>query len=279
VFDARITTDWPKEVVDALNDVRLGDVIPWPADTAYVTTDKHVLYGDSSGEEGPPTGGQFAVALEPAPEFAVITSQTCDIDEQGMPRRKPWIQYAPLIRTSDAPRRGLNTWPLDGAGLPEGDWYADLRIEGCAEKNILVGLTPVRGFASEDKADAFGRHLGHLKARPALANHLVETVSEHLRQHRKAATKGQRNMMAREVSEVRLDITHGSRMKPQAVRVVVLHTAHPTPAMKTWFDEWYDAARPDAAAKGIELHAVHHVDASQLDYLAVKDLIVLDLSG
>lgn len=279
MFDARIRPDWPKEVVDALNDLRLGDVIPWPADTAYVTTDQHVLYGDSAQEEGAPAGTQFIVALEPAPELAVITSQTCDIDEQGTTRRKPWIQYAPLIRASDAPRRGLNTWPLDGGALPEGDWYADLRIEGCAEKSILVGLTPIRGFSSEEKADAFGRHLGHLRARPALANHLVETVSEHLRQHRKAATGGQRKMMAREVAEVRLDITRGSRMKPQAVRVVVLHNAEPAPAMKTWFDEWYDVARPEAAAKGIELHAVHHVNASQLDYLAVKDLIVLDLSG
>jgi hypothetical protein len=40
---------------------------------------------------------QFAVALEPAPELAVITSQTCDIDEQGLPRRKPWIQCARLV--------------------------------------------------------------------------------------------------------------------------------------------------------------------------------------
>jgi hypothetical protein len=44
-------------------------------------------------------------------------------------------------------------------------------------------------------------------------------------------------------------------------------------------NEWYDIARPEAAAKDIELHAVHHVDASRLDYLAVRDLIVLDLSG
>jgi hypothetical protein len=140
VFDARIIPDWPEEVVRALEDVRQGDVIPWPADTAYITTDLNVLYGESSGEEGPVPGAQFAMALEPAPQLAVITSQTCDIDEQGLPRRKPWIQYAPLVSTSDAPRRGLNTWPLDGTGLPDGDWYADLRIEGCAEKNTLVGV-------------------------------------------------------------------------------------------------------------------------------------------
>jgi hypothetical protein len=32
-------------------------------------------------------------------------------------------------------------------------------------------------------------------------------------------------------------------------------------------------------AVDIELHAVHHVDASRLDYIAVKDLITLELSG
>ncbi len=279
MFDPRIAPEWPKEVIDALDDLRQGDVIPWPVDTAYVTTDENVLYGGQDGEIAPSTGAQFAVALEPSPELAVITSQTCDIDEQGLPRRKPWIQYAPLVKASDAPRRGLSTWPLDGPELPAGEWYVDLRIEGCAEKNVLVGLKPIRGFSSEEKADAFGHHLGHLRARPALANRLVETVTEHLRQYRKAATKGQRNAMMREVVEVRLDITDGSRMKPHAVRLVVLHQAKPTDAMREWFEEWYDAARPDAAAVDIELHAVHHVDASRLEYVGIKDLIILNLSG
>ncbi len=85
--------------------------------------------------------------------------------------------------------------------------------------------------------------------------------------------------MRREVIEVRLDITDGTRLKPHAVRLVVLHRAEPTDAMTAWFEEWYDAARPDAAAADIELHAVHHVDASRLDYVAVKDLLILDLSG
>jgi len=161
VFDARIVPEWPEEVIDALEDLRQGDVIPWPADTSYVTTDQHVLYGEPFAE-GAPTGAQFAVALEPAPELAVITTQTCDVDEQGLPRRKPWIQYAPLVRTSDGPGRGLSIWPLDGPKLPAGEWYADLRIEGCAEKNVLVGLKPIRGFSSEGKADEFGRHLGQL---------------------------------------------------------------------------------------------------------------------
>jgi hypothetical protein len=279
VFDRRIAPEWPKEVIDALEDLRQGDVIPWSADTAYVTTDQHVLYGDQEGEAGQSAGEQFAVALEPAPELAVITSQTCDIDEAGLPRRKPWIQYAPLVKTSDTPRRGLATWPLDGPELPNGGWYADLRIEGCAEKNVLVGLRPIRGFSSEEKAEAFGLHLGHLRARPTLAIHLVETVSEHLRQYRKAATESQRKAMRREVVEVRLDITDGTRLMPHAVRLVVLHRGEPTDAMKAWFEEWYDVARPDAVAAHIELHAVHHVDASQLDYVAVKDLLILDLSG
>ncbi len=279
MFDRRIAQEWPKEVIDALDDLRQGDVIPWPADTAYVSTDQHVIYGEQESEAGQSTGEQFAVALEPAPDLAVVTSQTCDVDEAGLPRRKPWIQYAPLVRTSDAPRRGLATWPLDGPELPDGEWYADLRIEGCAEKNVLVGLSPIRGFSSEEKAEAFGLHLGHLRARPTLANHLVETVTEHLRQCRKAATTAQRKAMRREVIEVRLDITDGTRLKPHAVRLVVLHRAEPTDAMTAWFEEWYDAARPDAAAADIELHAVHHVDASRLDYVAVKDLLILDLSG
>jgi hypothetical protein len=279
VFDSRINPDWPKEVIDALGDLRQGDVIPWPADTAYITTDEHVLYGETPAGDELPTGAQFAIALDPAPQLAVITSQTCDIDEQGLPRRKPWIQYAPMFRTIDAPRRGLYTWPLGGEQLPDGEWYADLRIEGSAEKNVLVGVEPIRGFSTEADADAFGRHLGHLRSRPALANHLVETITEHLRQFRKDTTEGKRKRFRREVVEVRLDITDGSRMEPHAVRIVVLHKGDATVEMQEWFGEWYDDARHEAAGKGIELHAVHHVNARELDYVAIKDLLILDLSG
>jgi hypothetical protein len=100
VLDARIIDPWPQEVVDALNDLRQGDVIPWPPDTAYVTTDRHILYGDQPEGDTDATGAQELVALDPAPELAVITSQTCDIDEEGRPRRKPWILYAPLFKAS-----------------------------------------------------------------------------------------------------------------------------------------------------------------------------------
>lgn len=279
MFDARIIDPWPKDVVEALDDLRQGDVIPWPPDTAYVTTDRHVLYGDQPDDNAETTGEQELAALDPAPELAVITSQTCDIDEQGLPRRKPWIQYAPLFKVSEDTRLGLTTFELDGPDLPDGEWYADLRIEGCAEKSILAGMTPIRGFATERDADRFGEHLGHLRARPALANHLIDTVTEHLRQYRKNASKGKRNMLKREIAEVRLDIQDGSRMEPHAVRLVALHSGEPRDETKEWFAEWFDAAREAAAAAEIELHAVHHVDATALDYPAIKDSVIVDLSG
>lgn len=244
-----------------------------------MTMNAHVIYGEASDSDEADLYDRFPVALEPAPSLAVITSQTCDIDEQGIPRRKPWVQYAPLFDASDAPRRGLYTWPLDGSGLPAGEWYADLRMEGCAEKNALIGFTPIRGFASELRADEFGRHLGRLRSRPALANHLVETVTEHLRQFRKGASNGVRRRIRREVAEARLDIADGSRMEPRAVRVVVIHGGEPSDELREWFDEWYDAARLPAGEKGIELHAVRHVNGVNLNYLEVKDLITIDLSG
>lgn len=277
MFDARITDPWPDEVVGALDDLRQGDVIPWPPDTAYVTTDRHVLYGDQPA--GDPTGEHELAALDPPPEFAVITSQTCDIDEDGRPRRKPWIQYAPVFEVSEDTRLGLTTFELDGPDLPDGEWYADMRFEGCAEKSILVGMTPIRGFATEEQADRFGQHIGHLRARPALATHLVETVTEHLRQYRKNSSKGKRNMLKREVVEVRLDIQDGTRMQPRAVRVVVLHDGEPSKDATEWFGEWWDEAREAAGAAEIELHAVLHLDARSLDYPAVKDLVPVDSSG
>jgi hypothetical protein len=140
-------------------------------------------------------------------------------------------------------------------------------------------MTPIRGFATETQADRFGQHLGHLRARPALATHLVEAVTEHLRQYRKRATKGKRNMLKREIVEVRLDIQDGSRMEPRAVRVVVLHDGEPGEDARDWFGKWWDEAREAAEAANISLQAVHHVDARALDYPAIKDLVIVDLSG
>ena len=68
-------------------------------------------------------------------------------------------------------------------------------------------------------------------------------------------------------------------MEPRAVRMVVLHTGEPSAAAREWFGEWYDAAREAAEAEGISLQAVHHVDATALNYPAIKDLVIVDLSG
>ena len=239
-----------------------------------------MLYGEQPEPDADTTGQQELVALDPPPELAVITTQTCDVDEQGEIRRKPWIQYAPLFKVAENSRPGgLNTFALDGPDLPAGEWYVDLRFEGSAEKNVMVGVQAVRGFDTEAAADRFGHHLGHLRARPALANHLVETVTEHLRQFRKNTTSGKRKRLRREVAEVRLDIQDGTRMKPRAVRIVVLHTGEPSEATMEWFGEWWDEARVAAKATDIELHAVLHLDATKLDYLAIKDLVIIDISG
>jgi hypothetical protein len=116
VFDGRIIDPWPTEVVEALDDLRQGDVIPWPIDTAYVTTDRFVLYGQQPEPDAQSSGEQELVALDPPPELAVITTQTCDVDEQGHIRRKPWIQYAPCSRRRRTRASGACT-PLPLMGL------------------------------------------------------------------------------------------------------------------------------------------------------------------
>ena len=53
---------------------------------------------------------------------------------------------------------------------------ADLRIELPLEKSLLAGRVPIRGFATEEQENTFGRLLGTRRARAALANELVDTV-------------------------------------------------------------------------------------------------------
>ncbi len=113
------------------------------------------------------------------PEWGIITTQTCDLEEQGTPVQ-PWFAVSPVYQLADNPEAAKLAGKqyvvrLSNPAL-NGTWIADLRIEVPVEKSFLAGKAPVAGFSDGKAAEEFGIRLGRPRARSAFANELSNEV-------------------------------------------------------------------------------------------------------
>jgi hypothetical protein len=284
VIDRSIGRPWPQEVAQALERFKQGDLIERPPFFYGVRPGIRVWSpGEDEGEDEPADDGSQVDELHPddSPPLGIITTQTCDLCEQGLPSQ-PWLQVSPVYRlegTDDEQDKLLEKAyivELTGADLPSGRWVADLRIELPLEKTALVAKEPIPGFASEEEADSFANRLGVRRARAALANDLVESVIRLIRK-RKANNKRRSEEVWAELYKLGLLIEAGSRLKPIAVRLHVISLSDPSDRLKDWFAKWEDKARLEAGEVGITLHTTRHHDATNMDVRLADRLIDLDI--
>jgi hypothetical protein len=197
VIDRHLERRWPPEVTQALDRFKQGDLIERPPFFFGAPPEPRIW--DVGEVDDDPAGDASQInELHPddGPPFGVITTQTCDLAEQGPPTQ-PWFQVSPVYALEgDAASQAESLRKnyiiaLTGSGLGAGTWVADLRIELPLEKTFLAGRIPICGFETEDEAEGFGRALGERRARAALANDLVESITGLLRR-RKANNKSAR---------------------------------------------------------------------------------------
>ena|SRR5579884_2927591 len=142
---------WPQDVLDALPAFRLGTIVEGV---------RFPFYGAHAGglplayppedaviaAEQPATRdlGFLEYELDTAdgdPPRGVITSQTCDVCEEGTPLQ-PWVQVSPLqLLPDDYAGQTLPAF-LYRANPPDlrpGVWVIDLRIEVAIEKDRAAG--------------------------------------------------------------------------------------------------------------------------------------------
>ncbi|MDP8942914.1 MAG: hypothetical protein M3N16_02155 [Actinomycetota bacterium] len=282
MIDRHIERPWPEDVLQALERFKQGDLIERPPFFYGVRPGTRVWSMEDEAHD-PADGGSQVEELHPddGPSFGIITSQTCDLNEQGPPTQ-PWLQVSPvyLLEGTEADQEKLlqkaYIVELTGTDLPLGRWVADLRIELPLEKTALVGREPIPGFASETEADSFARRLGVRRARAALANELVETVVRLIRK-RKANNKRRSEEVWTELYKLGLQIEEGTRLKPVAVRLHVISSDEPSDRVTNWFEQWEDKARLDAAEVGITLHTTRHHNARNMDVRLADRLIDLDM--
>jgi hypothetical protein len=287
VINRHIRRPWPHEIQRILDDLRQGDVVSKPP--FFYAHGGPIRLWEMPGSEEPAADEEEDLAsqveeLHPddGPPLGIITTQTCDIGEQGAPSQ-PWLQVSPVYLLPNDPadaERMLakhSTVELDGPILPVGRWIADLRIEFPIEKSWLVDQVPVRGFRSESCAEAFGVQLGRRRARPALANALVDNVTSLIRRRKKAKPgRGKTRDVWQRVHRVMIEIEGGTRLTPAAVRLHVLTVAEPPENVLEWFAAWEDEARLAAEGAGIELHMTHFHDACHINLHEYDRWVELD---
>lgn len=287
MIDSYHRRPWPDKVLEALGRFKQGDVMEKPAFFYAIATGGRIWGPDEEDEEEPDDPDDRSQVAEwhaeDSPQFGIITTQTCDILEQGEPAQ-PWVQISPVYRleeddSAENQERLLSKAyivELNGPDLPDGRWVADLRIELPVEKSVLAGMKPIAGFATEDEADDFGRRLGVRRARPALADELVRNVTR-LIGRRKTNNKPRSAAVWAELYKLGLQIEEGTRFKPLAVRLHVITAEEPSELVREWFAAWEDAARAKAQAVGITLHTTRHHDARSMDVILADRLIDLDI--
>ena len=285
MIDRHLRDPWPEGVAEACGHFKQGDLIERPPLFYGVSSGSRIWGADDEGEaDDPEDEGSRVDELHPdeSPPFGIITTQTCDVSEQGRPTQ-PWLQVSPVYRLEGEAEDQAHLLSkayiveLSGLDLPKGRWVADLRIEVPLEKTVLMGRAPIAGFGSEDEANDFARVLGVRRARAALANELVETVIRLIRK-KKANNKARAARVWDELYKLGLQIEEGSRLKPSAVRLHVVCAGDPSALVRGWFAEWEDRARHEAAGADITLLPTGHHDARSMDVMLADRLIELDIS-
>lgn len=203
----------------------------------------------------------------PDARYGVITSQTCDLAEEGSPRQ-PCFQASPVVRMDAASTRNrilpMYLAPLEPPDLPSGQWVADLRIEVPIEKTFLVGKRPIRGFGDEQGYLEFAGLLGRRRDRAAIATELVEAVARTLRR-RMANSAGFKNALRDHVRNIRLAIEGGPRLNPTIARVHFVGRDGPVPSdVREKLDTWFVVAYQEADAAGIKLLPNEFHDGTQM---------------
>jgi len=280
---------WPPEIKQAADLFKQGHLIEKPPFFFAAAPTTRVWGSDPDSAQDEEKGGAGAaeeplvlqLGPEECPEYGMLTSQTCDIG--GLSAEKhPWVQVAPVFHVEptevDSFSQRLYAMRLTAPKFADGRWFVDLRVEFPLEKGLLVGRTPIEAFADEKGYLDFARRLGLRRERAALADSLVEVVCGGIKAKREADRGKARAVWDQlQAGGLRLSVVEGGRLDPKQARLHVVTKGEADKDARSWFDEWYDAARPDAAAHGFALLATEFLDGTAVDAEHYRSLIDLGL--
>lgn len=275
------------EAIEAANSFRQGHLVEVPglfyaanlADSIWQPSYDMAAEAEAAGDE---LGTELVVIDDPdLVKYGIITTQSCDVNEEFEPRRMPWLQLAPVYEAvgdhAGAESRNY-THQLRPPELDGGPWVADIRLELPVEKGYLVGRTPIEAFPSEEREIKFSKWLAEMRGRPAMAsvvNELVWVKIKELIDRDKPKAKE----VGRLVYSTRLGIPAGSRLLPTELQLhVVLKPGaegENAALVEAWFGDWWDQARQHAEDAGVSLLPTQYHDADAANLEVIDALVAI----
>jgi len=276
-LDALRVDAWPPAVRTATANFRQGSLLK---DIPFV------IIGDSENatthltQKAP---GSLVRSVRPRlrPPYAVITSQTCDVDEAGEPGN-PFVQCAPVVNRLELLNPGDDKAIKNGGWAdlvyltkqpePDGFWVVDLRYISSIEKGLLVGQPARDGFTTESDRLVFADRLARRVGRAAFSGPVQECVVTSLnnwiaKNWGRHSQKGRATFTGVEELCLRVE---GDRLHPTSVQVVVFQETPLGGDEKAAWSGWRDGANGELRAhKGNTKNPVTFLKPVQFATLAM----------
>jgi len=215
----------------------------------YFADPRYAVWGATLALQEDSLGPELVDASDYAPPYGVITSQSCDLAEDGfeIPRR-PWFQVAPVydlapvLSAGDRKqlrRQGGALYQFHLPGLSGGDhqfWVADFRIEIPVEKSWLAGKEPILGLPTDLDRRTFAARLGWMRNRPAWAEVVIDAVQRVLVNELAQTKKDNRPLFDEVVATViEVGARTDSMTKPSRFQLLALCEYTPTQDVQDWW--------------------------------------------
>ena len=220
-----VPSSWSEAQIEALDKWGQGSLIK-SSMMAWAIPITPVVGADTVG--APNDVSLDVVFRAAADEWAVVTSQTCDVACVGPGCQHPFVQVSPLVNLDgeiEDTIRDCLSWSLTYMAPIQchpsgGQWAADLRISTPISKDILLHTTPVPGFSDDDHLLRFSEHIARRLTRPAY-HEVVSGIADIVASEISLAKKTDDTTWFEGVEQVRFEIV-GQRLDPQSISLHVI---------------------------------------------------------
>jgi len=228
---------------------------------------------------------EVVVALESGarPPFGLITTQTCDLFEEGTRQKQPWFSVAPVYDITEVLKNGQlaqidrgeigHIVHLTGERFANGIWVADLRIEVPVEKGWLVGRDPIGGFAERDEYLVLAARLAKRKGRPAISTEVTKALRKPLLEWLKGAGKPYRS----EIHSIRVEAAGDLTTSKSAGLLVVSEADELSEKAKEAWNTWEKAVMDAAAKVGVTVFPSRHGSQDTMTARDVFNSVPIDV--
>jgi hypothetical protein len=279
---------WPEEAKDAVADLRQGTLVAAPP-LSYAASAQFPIHSTSRAwaQSDKAEGGVVNVAsADKRPPWGLIVTQTCDLVEEGRPKR-PWVQVSPVYewfansgeRSLVLNGRGFDYLvPITGLAPKEGAiWVADLRLLIPVEKGWLVGRETCAGFADEAGYARLASQLSSRFSRAAFATVVVDSLLRTASQLFVALAERYEGKDS--IVEVGLALGRSALEPSNAQFVFLMDGQEPPPGLEAHIIDWWQPISEQARGVGLEVLAPRMVSIDELSAREYRSLYLLDASS